>query len=64
MVAAAMSAIALAAISAGFCGWPAVSETAEDCVLKSSIPAIRFAQCLVSRVQGPVEAARNHIRAG
>ena len=64
MVAAAISAIAAAAISAGFCDRPAACGKAEVCVLKSIIPAMKVVESLVSRAREPVEAARNHIRAG
>src|SRR4029079_113293 len=64
MVAAATSAIALAATSAGFCARPAACGRPDVCVLKSVAPAVRMLHGLVSRAVQPVEAARNHIRAG
>ncbi len=64
MVAAATAAIAAAAISAGFCECLAACGKAEVCVLKSIIPAMNVVESLVSRAHEPVEAARNHIRAG
>ena len=57
MVAAAMTAMAVADISAGFCVGFAVWETADVCVLKSVVPAIKVVQGLVSREMRAVEAA-------